>query len=108
MLAGTHAVVAPTSTVSLTASGGFTGTVGLAAASVPVGATTACVPASISGTQTSTCTITGTNAGSYAVTITGTSGALVHTAPVAVTITAPGPTARFVYSPSVPSVNDTI
>src|SRR2546427_4291554 len=37
-----------TSTVSLTASGGFTGTVGLAAASVPVGATTACVPASIS------------------------------------------------------------
>src|SRR5947209_4915442 len=97
-----------TSTVSLTASGGFTGTVGLAAASVPVGATTACVPASISGTQTSTCTITGTNAGSYAATITGTSGALVHTAPVAVTITAPGPTARFVYSPSVPSVNDTI
>src|SRR2546426_697242 len=96
------------STVSLTASGGFTGTVGLTAVSVPVGATTACVPASISGTQTSTCTITGTNAGSYAVTIAGTSGALVHTAPVAVTITAPGPTARFVYSPSVPSVNDTI
>src|SRR5712691_4461098 len=97
-----------TSTVSLTASGGFTGTVGLAAVSVPVGATTSCVPASISGTQTSTCTFTGTNAGSYAVTITGTSGTLVHTAPVAVTITAPGPTARFVYSPTVPSVNDTI
>src|SRR5881397_3551374 len=84
------------------------GTVALTAVSVPVGATTSCVPASISGTQTSTCTITGTNAGSYAVPITGTSGALVHTAPVAVTITAPGPTARFVYSPSVPSVNDTI
>src|SRR5213594_2539863 len=86
----------------------LSGTVALTAVSVPVGATTSCVPASISGTQTSTCTITGTNAGSYAVTITGTSGALVHTAPVAVTITAPGPTARFVYSPSVPSVNDTI
>src|SRR2546425_1056999 len=97
-----------TSTVSLTASGGFTGTVGLTAVSVPVGATTACVPASISGTQTSTCTITGTNAGSYAVTITGTSGALVHPAPGAVSIPAPGPTARFVYSPTVPSVNDTI
>src|SRR5213593_1582157 len=97
-----------TSTVSLTASGGFTGTVALTAVSVPVGATTSCVPASISGTQTSTCTITGTNAGSYAVTITGTSGALVHTAPVAVTITAPGPTAHFGYSPTVPSVNDTI
>src|SRR5467141_1790981 len=97
-----------TSTVSLTASGGFTGTVDLAAVSVPAGAQHSCVPVSISGTQTSTCTFTGTNAGSYAVTITGTSGALAHTAPVSVTITAPGPTARFVYSPTVPSVNDTI
>src|SRR3989475_781292 len=97
-----------TSTVSLTASGGFTGTVDLAAVSVPVGVTTSCSPSSISGTQTSTCTFTGSNTGSYAVTITGTSGALVHTAPVAVTITAPGPIARFVYSPTLPSVNDTI
>src|SRR3989449_6489609 len=87
------------STVSLTASGGFTGTVGLAAVSVPVGATTAGVSASISGTQTSTCTITGTNAGSYAVTITGTSGALVHTAPVAGTISPPRPPARLLHSP---------
>src|SRR3989441_394387 len=36
-----------TPTVSLTASGGFTGTVALTAVSVPVGATTSCVPASI-------------------------------------------------------------
>ncbi len=97
-----------TSTISLTASGGFTGTVGLTAVSVPVGVTMSCVPSSISGTQTSTCTLSGTNAGSYTVTITGTSGTLVHTASVAVTITAPGPTARFVYSPTLPSVNDTI
>src|SRR5437667_1902652 len=97
-----------TSTVSLTASGGFTGTVDLTAVSVPTGVTTSCVPTSISGSQTSTCTLSGTNAGTYAVTITGTSGALVHTAPVAVTITAAGPTARFVYSPTVPSVNDMI
>src|SRR6266849_2924511 len=97
-----------TSTVSLTASGGFTGTVTLTAASVPTGVTTSCVPTSISGTQTSTCTLSGSNAGTYAVTITGTSGALVHTAPVAVTITAAGPTARFTYSPTVPIVNDTI
>src|SRR2546428_580269 len=96
-----------TSTVSLTASGGFTGTVDLTAVSVPTGVTTSCVPTSISGTQTSTCTLSGTNAGTYAVTITGTSGALVHTAPVAVTITAAGPTARFAYSPTVPVVNDT-
>jgi len=97
-----------TSTVSLTASGGFTGTVDLTAVSVPTGVTTSCVPTSISGSQTSTCTLSGTNAGTYAVTITGTSGALVHTAPVAVTITAAGPTARFAYSPTVPVVNDTI
>src|SRR2546426_175419 len=97
-----------TSTVSLTASGGFTGTVDLTAVSVPTGVTTSCVPTSISGSQTSTCTLSGTNAGTYAVTITGTSGALVHTAPVAVTITAAGPTARFAYSPTVPPVNDTI
>src|SRR5947199_70623 len=97
-----------TSTVSLTASGGFTGTVDLAAVSVPVGVATSCSPSSISGTQTSTCTFTGANTGSYAVTITGTSGTLVHTASVAVTITAPGPIARFVYAPTLPSVNDTI
>jgi len=97
-----------TSTVSFTASGGFTGTIDLTAGSVPAGVTTSCVPASISGTQTSTCTFGGTNAGTYAVTITGTSGGLVHTAPVAVTITAAGPTARFTYSPTLPFVNDTI
>src|SRR2546427_128670 len=97
-----------TSTVRLTASGGFTGTVALTAVSVPVGVTTSCAPSSISGTQTSTCTLSGTNAGTYAVTITGTSASLAHTAPVAVTITAAGPTARFTYSPTVPSVNDTI
>src|SRR2546425_1387844 len=97
-----------TSTISLHPTGGFTGTVALTASSAPAGVTTSCTPSSISGTQTSTCTLSGTNAGTYTVTITGTSGALAHTAPVAVTITAAGPTARFTYSPTVPSVNDTI
>src|SRR2546427_717876 len=97
-----------TSTISLQSTGGFTGTVSLTAASSPAGVATSCVPSTLSGTQASTCTMTGANAGSYAVTITGTSGALVHTASVAVTITAPGPIARFVYAPTLPSVNDTI
>ena len=97
-----------TSMISLQSTGGFTGTVSLTAASSPAGVATSCVPSTLSGTQASTCTMTGANAGSYAVTITGTSGALIHTASVAVTITAPGPIARFVYSPTLPSVNDTI
>src|SRR5438309_2580312 len=78
-----------TSTVSLTASGGFNGTVDLTAASAPAGVTTTCVPSSISGSQTSTCTLSATNAGSYTVTITGTSGSLVHTATIAATVTSP-------------------
>src|SRR5881296_3189477 len=97
-----------TSTISLQSTGGFTGTVSLTAASSPAGVATSCVPSTLSGTQASTCTMTGANAGSYAVTITGTSGVLVHTASVAVTITAPGPIARFASAPTLPSVNDTI
>src|SRR5438105_12683486 len=88
-----------TSTISLTASGGFTGTVGLTASSAPVGVATTCVPASISGSQTSTCTFSAANAGSYSVTITGTSGTLVHTAAVSVAVTAAAPVARFTFAP---------
>src|SRR5436189_5911242 len=50
----------------------------------------------------------GSTAGSYSVTVTGTSGTLVHTATIAVTVTTAGPTARFSYSPTVPKVNDTV
>src|SRR5207244_11589263 len=75
---------------------------------VPARGAARCGPTSISCTQTARCTLGGTSAGTYVVTITGMSGALVHTAPVAVTITAAGPTARFAYSPAVPVVNDTI
>ena len=97
-----------TSTISFQASGGFTGTIALTAASVPAGVTTNCVPSSISGSQTSTCTLSASSAGTYTVTITGTSGTLVHTTTIAATVTAPGPIARFTFSPSYPKVNDTI
>src|SRR3989440_1028838 len=97
-----------TSSVSLQSSGGFGAAVSLATASAPAGVTTSCAPASISGTQTSTCTFEGSTAGSYSVPVTATSGTLVHTATIAVTVTTAGPTARFSYSPTVPKVNDTV
>jgi len=97
-----------TSAVTLQASGGFSGAVSLTTASTPAGVTTSCIPSSISGSQGSTCTLSGSTAGSYSVTVTGTSGAQVHTATISVTVTTAGPTARFSYSPAVPKVNDSV
>src|SRR2546428_11688167 len=61
-----------TSTVRLTASGGFTGTVALTAVSVPLGVPTSCAPARLNGTQTSTCTPSRTKAGNEPGTTTRT------------------------------------
>ncbi|HYY47145.1 MAG TPA: alkaline phosphatase family protein [Thermoplasmata archaeon] len=97
-----------TSTVRMTASGGFAGTVGLSAASNPSGVSASCVPSSISGGQTSTCTLSSSTPGSYTITVTGTSGSLVHTASIAATVTASGPTARFTHSPVLPKVGETV
>src|SRR2546425_989825 len=76
-----------TSTISLQSTGGFTGSVALTTASSPSGVTGSCSPSTISGTQTSTCTLTGTTAGSYSVTVTGTSGSLAHTTTISVSVT---------------------
>lgn len=84
-----------TSMIGLTATGGFTGTVALAASSSPPGVTTSCSPTSISGAQTSTCTMTSSAAGSYTVTVTGSSGSLTHTTTIGVSVTAPPPTPDF-------------
>jgi len=94
-----------TSTISLQSTGGFAGTESLSAASSPGGLTTSCLPSSIAGAQTSTCTIGGTARGSYSDVITGTSGTLSHSTSIGVVVTSPGPTARFTYSPPVPVAN---
>src|SRR3989442_694672 len=78
-----------TSTISLHPTGGFSGTVDLTATSAPSGISVSCVPSSISGSQTSTCTLGGSTPGSYTVTVTGTNGSLVHTTSIGVTVTAP-------------------
>src|SRR6058998_792827 len=80
-----------TSTISLQSTGGFTGSVGLTTASSPAGVTGSCSPSTVSGSQTSTCTLTGTTAGSYAVTVTGTSTSLTHTASISVAVTTTPP-----------------
>src|SRR5881296_3211490 len=96
------------STISLQSTGGFNGAVALVAASTPGGVTTSCAPASISGTQTSACTMSGAALGSYTVVVTGTNGTLSRTASIAVTIAATGPTARFTFAPPYPRVDNSV
>jgi hypothetical protein len=82
-------------TVRLRITGGFTGTVDLSYTSVPAGVTMNCLPWSIAGTQASTCTLNGPNAGSYTVTISGRSGTLVRETRVSVTIASSPPQPDF-------------
>jgi Zn-dependent metalloprotease len=77
-----------TYTVTETPSGGFTGAVTLAATGLPTGATAAFSPNPTTGTSTLTVTTaTTTPVGSFAITITGTSGSLTHTTPVTLVVT---------------------
>jgi hypothetical protein len=78
--------------VSVTASGGFNGTVNLSVSGLPQAATGTFNPGTITGSGSSTLTISTLNstpAGSYPLTITGTSGNLIHTATVTLVVTAP-------------------
>lgn len=79
-----------TSTVTITRTGGFTGTVNLSLGSLPAGVTAVISPAAVTGTSaTITFTATaGATTGAFATTLTGTSGALSRSTPVAGTVTA--------------------
>jgi len=76
-------------TVSVGAVNGFGGTVNLSVSGLPAGANGTFSAGSVSGTGSSTLTVTtvGVTAGSSTLTITGTSGAVAHTATVNLTIT---------------------
>jgi len=71
-----------TYSVSISAIDGFTGTVQFAVAGLPSGAIATFNPPTVTGSGTTTLTISTSSAtptGSYTITLTGTSGALVHT-----------------------------
>jgi hypothetical protein len=92
-------------TVTVTPSGGFNGDVTLSVDGLPSGATASFNPQPVaSGSGTSTMTVTtdaSTPAGSYLLTITGTSGNLTHA--TTVTLVVNGPTPDFSITASPPS-----
>ena len=93
-LPATQTVVAGGSaayTASVSGLNGFTGSVALAISGLPPGATAGFNPASITGTGSSTLTVTPastTPAGNYTLTVFGTGGGLSRTATVSLTVNA--------------------
>jgi subtilisin family serine protease len=80
-------------TVTVTSTGGFTGTVTLSASGLPAGASASFNPPSVTGSGSSTMTVTTsstTPTGTSTLTITGTSGTLVHTTTVTLVVSNPG------------------
>src|SRR5439155_13308669 len=83
-----------TYTVTVAPSGGFSGTVTLGASGLPSGASASFSPPTITGSGSSTMTVTtsgSTPPGTYTLTITGTSGNLTHSTTVTLVVTGPSP-----------------
>jgi beta-glucanase (GH16 family) len=81
-------------TVTATPQNGFTGTVALSASGLPSGASASFNPTSLSGSSSSTLTVTtaaSTPSGSDTLSVTGTSGSLSHSANVVLTVSATAP-----------------
>ena len=81
-------------TVTTTAAGGFSSAVALTASGAPSGVTLAFSPSSITGAGTSSLAITvgpSVTVGTYTITVSGSSGGVVHTAKITLAVTiAPG------------------
>ena len=94
-------------TVSVTDSGGFTGAVTLSASGQPSGAGATFNPNPTAGTSTMSVTTTGTTpAGTYSLTITGSSGTLSHNTAVTLVVqAAPTPDFSISATPSSRTVN---
>jgi hypothetical protein len=90
-----------TYTVSVTPAAGFTGSVTLGSNGLPSGAAASFSPNPTTGSSTMTVTTSAsTPAGSYPVTITGTSGALSHTTSVQLVVQAPASDFALTASPT--------
>ena len=89
-LSPTSATGAATSTLTITGTNGFAGTVALSVSGAPSGSTATLSKSSQTGSGTATLTLTpGTGAaGTYTLTVTGTSGVTSHTATLSWTIAA--------------------
>jgi hypothetical protein len=75
---------------TVTGGAGFSGTVNLSVTGLPSGTSASFTPPSITGSGTSTLSVTATTAaqgGTYQLTITGTSGSIVHTVNVTLVVT---------------------
>jgi subtilisin family serine protease len=75
--------------INVASTGGFTGAVSFTVSGLPSGATASFAPASVTSPGSTLMTVTpnaSVSAGSYPLTITGTSGSLVHTATVTLVI----------------------
>jgi endoglucanase len=93
------------STITITRTGGFTGSVALSASGLPAGVTAGFTPASVTATS-STVTFTAATAaalGPATVTITGTSGSLTRTSTINLTVNEPS-TPDFALSAAPPSL----
>jgi len=95
------------STITSTVSGGFDSAVTLTASGLPSGITASFSPSSITGAGSSTLTFTvgsTATAGTYSITVTGTSGSTVETTTVSLTVTSSGATGSFSVSASPSSL----
>jgi polygalacturonase len=94
-------------TATVSALNGFTGTVSLSVSGLPTGASGSFNPTSVAGSGSSTLSVTtatSTPAGTYTLTITGTSGSLTHSTTVTLVVNGPTPDFTVSASPSSQTV----
>src|SRR6266516_6059 len=80
---------AASSTITITPSAGFTGTINLSITTQPSGPSCTATPGSITQAQTATVSCSSTTAGTYAITVTATSGSTSHQSTASMTFTEP-------------------